>query len=515
MKTYSVMLINAPTPGDSNSSGNYAAFPAMGVVSLGTRLQKEFSDIGVYVEDGGIKTADEIKKRIDRVKPSLVGLSVLTTTYREGLKLAEYAKNEYGSTVVLGDDHASFFPELILQNRSFVDYVAKAEGGEVPLSYIIERELGRNWGLPINDDGEERVYFRTPSGIRSKGFPKFLVSQIYKEPEDIPNLSLIEEELEATRKSYNNKYRKFHRRDKRPVVVNNVRGCANGSLKKRCSYCSIYDLRSNIGNAQFFWDTVKKYNGEHGIDFFFEVCDSFLSFAPYVRRLVDSMPFDPKSREIEFEVYARVNDVANLDDGIDLLKRLNVTRVDLGLDSGDDHMLEYIRKNNKDRRGVLSQAEINYEGVKRLVQAGITVHASFPLGCLGETHQSLDNTVRFIERLAKEFPDHMATLEASELMPLPHSPVWDLILSADKPMFDFEVDGGLEGLLEKANVMVGNDKKEELRSKYASVDLLDTNSLIQDWVENFTHVDLEDIERAKRRVAQIAESISAVYGRAI
>lgn len=515
MVAYSVMLINAPIPGDNNSSGNYAAFPAMGVVSLGTRLQKEFPDINVSVEDGGIKTADEIKIRIDRVKPSLVGLSVLTTTYEEGLKLAEYAKIKYGSTIVLGGDHASFFPELILQNRLFVDYVAEAEGGEVPLSYMVAREMGRNRGLPINNNEEERVYFRTPSGIRSKGFPRFLVSQIYKDHEDIPNLNLIEEELEATRKSYNNKYRKFHRRDKRPVVVNNVRGCANGSLKKRCSYCSIYDLRSNIGNTQFFWDTVQKYNREHGIDFFFEVCDSFLSFVPYIRKLLDSIPFDPRSRDIEFEVYARVNDIVNLDDGIDLLKRLNVTRVDLGLDSGDDHILEYLRKNNKDRRGVLSQAEINYEGVKKLAQAGITIHASFPLGCLGETHQSIDNTIRFIERLAREFPNHMATLEASELMPLPHSPVWDLILSTDKPMFDFEVDGGLEGLLEKANIKIRNDKKEELRSKYASTDLLDTNSLVQDWVENFTHVDWEDIERAKKRVIQIAEGIGAVYGKAI
>ena len=497
-----VLLVNTPNVG--GVAANSGAFPAMGVVSLATRLQKDYPGLEVSVVDGGLRTSESIIGEIDRVKPGIIGISVLTPTYVEGLRLGQYAKGGYGSTVVLGNDHASFFPELILQSRPFVDYVVQAEMGEIPFSYIVGKEICGELNEPLG--GKEKVYFRDGSKVRSVGFPRFSLSELYSGLGDVPNLELILDDLQIARRNYNAKYRAYHSNEKTPVIINNVRGCGNGKL--RCMYCGIYDLSLNVGDPRFFWETVKQYNDEYGVDFFFEPCDSFLSFPKYIKQLIKTKPFDLKAKDIEFEVYARASDVVNIPDAISWLKELNVTRVNLGLDSGDDNMLRFLRKNI---RGV-SASQVNYEAVRRLAEAGITIHASFPLGPLGETDDSLCNTISFVGRISEDFGYSIATLEASELVPLPNSPAWDILLSRESSMFDF--NGGIDAILEETGVDLGADVKEELRGKYDGTDLLDISSLSEDWARYFTHVSFGDIEAAKERIDEIARGIGANCGRA-
>lgn len=520
-----VMLANAPNPEPDSVGrpGNYAMFPAMGVVYLATRLRREYPDLNIKVADGGISGFNEVKKEIDTFKPDLLGLSVLTTTYGEGLKLAEYAKGRYGTTIVMGNDHASFFPEAILRNRPYVDYTIKAEVGEEPISYVVGKELYGRPDDPTPRGGEEAVYSRTDSGIIQTNFPKVKLSNVYAEEDDIPDLNFIPGALRAAKENYNIKYGKYHRSERIPCVINNVRGCGNGEI--RCTYCSIYDLSLNIGSPKFFWKTVDKLNEEHGVNFFFEVCDSFLTFQKYIKTLIQEMPFNPKDRDIEFEVYARANDVVNVKDSVRWLQKMNVTRVNLGIDSGDDNMLRLLRKNNVDRRRarhllnwrlrhVLSPSEINYRAVKMITGTGLaTLHVSFPLGALGETHKSLDNTVKFVNMLSEAAGYRIATIEASELIPLPNSPSWDILLSSDTQTFAFA--GGMEKTLADAGINLSVAAREELRCKYGSTDLLEYDKLARDWIKYFTHITWSDLEWAKESISKIASRIGAAYGNAI
>ena len=510
MENQKILLINSPNPSQGNNAGNYSAFPSLGVVALGTAIKYNFPGLEVKVIDGGTKSTGEIEQVMNEYKPGVTCLSVLTTTYNEGLKLAEYAKNNFDSKVILGNDHASFFPEIILDKRGYVDYVVKAEFGEKLLLDILNCEF---FGKKISGGkGPEKIYMRSPDGkIISASSPKPALEKAIAYYNAVPDISLLIEQLPDYVESYNNKYGKFHSSKRIPFVINNVRGCGNGEY--RCTYCSIYDLGLSSGKSEQFWQIVKRQNEEYGINFFFEVCDSFLTFRKYIKKLIETMPFDPKDKDIEFEVYARANDVVNMKDSIQMLKKLNVTRVNLGLDSGDDNMLKMLRKRNKDNYDGLSSSMINYEAVRKLAEEGITIHASFPLGSLGETKNSLKSTVSFIERMAKDFEPYLATLEASELVPLPDSPCWDMLLGNNDSKFTY--NGGLDGMLKEANVNVTETVMESLREKHSGMDLLDTDLLVQDWVKNFTHVDWQDIEEAKREVQKIAEGIGAVYGRAI
>lgn len=353
------------------------------------------------------------------------------------------------------------------------------------------------------------MFFREKGKLTTVSFPKRRLTQVYNDSASIPNLELILDDLEIAKKNYNAKYGNRHESERRPMIINNVRGCGNG--KRRCIYCGIYDLNLNAGDPNFFWETVESYNAKYGINFFYEVCDSFLSFPKYVQQLIATKPFDPKKKDVGFEVYARANDVVTVPGAISWLKELNVTRVNLGLDSGDDCMLEFLRKNNKN--SIVSPVQINYNAVKRLAEAGISIHASFPLGSLGETQESLENTLGFIEKISGNYGPSIATLEASELVPLPNSPAWDIFLSKENPIFDF--NGGIGRALTEAGIYLDEKTKARLREKYENQDFLKTEELARDWTAYFTHINWGNIERAKERVSKIARGIGAVYGKAL
>jgi radical SAM superfamily enzyme YgiQ (UPF0313 family) len=72
--------------------------------------------------------------------PDVVGVSALTPTYSEALKIADTAK-ACGAKVVLGDDHAIFFSEMILRNRPQIDYVIANDGGEIPFVELVRALL--------------------------------------------------------------------------------------------------------------------------------------------------------------------------------------------------------------------------------------------------------------------------------------------------------------------------------------------------------------------------------------
>ena len=69
--------------------------------------------------------------------------------------------------------------------------------------------------------------------------------------------------------NYNHRFGRFHNKKIFPILINNAKGCVNGI--NHCLYCSIYDLKVQFGDTEFFWQTIKKYYFNHGINFFFEV----------------------------------------------------------------------------------------------------------------------------------------------------------------------------------------------------------------------------------------------------
>lgn len=462
-----IMLVNAPSSRTVETAGNAGCFPPLNLVSLATAVKNAHPALKpeIMIADGSILSTGEIKKRMDRFKPGMIGIGILTPTYREGREIAQYAHG-MGAKVVFGNDHASMMAEGIMESRNYVDYVVKAEEGGAPFSYIVGLENELPITPPDSRNGRKKaaLFFRQGEGVASLEFSeKRLVM--------VPDFGFVSrEDMERYAENYNSRYSRFHRRRRKPGLINNATGCSNG--KRPCIYCAIYDLGLNLGAAGHFWKMVADANEKYGMDFFMETYDNFLSSPRYVRALLgemDKLEIRPAERGIEFEVYARADEILMHRESVEWFKRMNVTRVNLGIDSGDDGVLSALGKNLDTRLG-MRPSEINYRAIERLANAGITFHMSFVLGSLGETQESLGNTVEFARAVAKNFAGMMALVEASELTPLPNSPSW--------------------------RMMYGN---EPLKT-----DEPDMQAVIGEWLGRFTKVSMGMIDDAKEKIGRIA-----------
>src|SRR3989338_165644 len=97
---------------------------------------------------------------------------------------------------------------------------------------------------------------------------------------------------------------------------------------------------------------------------------------------------------IELMVYARALGVVQ-EGRISKMQKIGIKRVNMGLDAGTTEILEAQRKNK-------TTEETNTKAVKLLKNAGMTVHASYIAGALGETQDTLERTIEHMERISSE-----------------------------------------------------------------------------------------------------------------
>lgn len=484
-----VLLANAPNPTDNRNASNYACYPHIGIVQLATATREALGDrVDIQVVDGGISNTETVQQAVRDFAPDVVGISALTPTYSEALKIAETAK-ACGAKVVLGDDHAIFFPEMILRNRPQIDYVIANDGGEIPFVELIRMLLDDTGSL----SEVSSLAYRRDGRIHVNPAPKYALSL----RNTIPDLSFIDDVLDVYADNYRQQFGHLHGHQVRPVTVNNARGCENGY--KRCTYCSIADLTVNTGDPRGFWKTIDQYNREHGINLFFEVYDSFTASPRYVDALIDSTPPHLKRRiddgELQVMVYARALGLTKRNN-VDKLRRLGVTRANIGLDAADPEMLEAQRKNK-------TTGETNLEAIRMLNKAGISVHASYIAGAPGERPETLDRTIAGIRQMLGEV--ELSSVEFSRFIPLPNSPAWDLLVDYERPNF-FKSSEEIDSYLTALGITVTRQDREEMFARFGEKDLLDIDELGAFWADNFTHI----TERyALERIGEVDEMVSA------
>lgn len=102
-----------------------------------------------------------------------------------------------------------------------------------------------------------------------------------------------------------------------------------------------------------------------------------------------------------------VNARANITDEkmLRMLKKAGLRCMVVGFESGNQHILDAVRKNTR-----LEEME---EFARLCEKAGIQVHGDFVIGLPGENHETVEKTVRFARRLP------LSTFQLSIAMPLP------------------------------------------------------------------------------------------------
>jgi len=153
-------------------------------------------------------------------------------------------------------------------------------------------------------------------------------------------------------------------------------------------------------------------------------------------------------------IFARVNTINS--STIQIFRKINVSNIILGLESGDQRMLTATHKG--------TSVKMNKRAVKILGESKIGVFASFILGAPQENKRSLHNTLEFANRIKQLF-DKTGTqfsIKTFFFTPRPGSIAF-------------------RWLLERTGI------------KYLEKDSWNRDELLHDWVDNFCSVGYNEI----------------------
>jgi len=360
MKT--ILLIN-PTwliNNDENLWKKIAScFPSLGLGYLAAVLERDGHKV-FYLDCTAEKIAlSETKERL-RQYPNIdfVGITATTPLIDSALSAAAYAKEVFPNVkVVLGGVHPSVMPDEVLSCGA-VDYVVRDEGEETMLELVNGKADEEILGLSYKRGGK---IIHNP--------PRPLIQNLDTIP--APSYHLM---------PFDKYYPPVGGYKRLPAMsIFATRGCPG-----RCTYCyrtfrGVVRKRS----AENIVDEIKLLQKDYGIK---EICfydDTFTLFKDEIKKfcriIID------KKIDLTWSCFTRVDCVD--EDLLKMMKKAGCHLILFGVESADEQVLKNIKK-------MISLDQVK-EVVKICRKIGIETRASFMIGNIGDTEETVKKTIKF------------------------------------------------------------------------------------------------------------------------
>lgn len=349
-------------------------FPHLGIGYLVSSLRARFGEESVEA----IIVDDDVERWIGEYSPDIVGISSVSQNYARASAYADIAK-KHGLPVICGGVHITMLPSSLSGN---MDIGVVGEGEKTICELVgIFRETG---GFPVAEIKKVKgVVYREDGKIMETGTREPI------SPLDL--LPLPARDLLQIKKS---------------TFLFTSRGCPY-----RCAFCASSRFWSNIRffSAEYVVREISELIEKYGVEHINFQDDLFSADVQRVRDIVALLRARNILGRVKFSCAIRANLVN--DEVIDLLKELGVETIGLGLESGCDKTLKYLK-------GGVSVAD-NYRAVLTIKRHGISVFGSFIIGAPQEDRADILKTLDFIKNSGlDDFGVYVLT-------PFPGTPVWD------------------------------------------------------------------------------------------
>ncbi len=363
-------------------------------------------------------------------KPDIMGMSSVTNAYPEAIRQAEEIRKRIRTHIILGGHHISGHPASM---KAPFDAGVVGEG-EIPLTDMIS-VLGNGGTLDEHAfSGMQSVLYRDRKGNLKVNAMRPLMTA-----EEIPKLNW---ELLPQSEFIRNK---TILRDKSPVSLRwatmfTARGCPY-----KCSFCARQVLWPGHSGFRFFpvervGEEISHLYHHYGVRCIYILDDTFVVSKPRLRALIEELRRRDLLGKISFfRLYVRANLVDP--EMVSLLKEFGAVSVSMGIESGSENMLKYLKS------GPLKVADVK-RAVQLFADAHIHISASFMIFSPNETAQDLDDTYALASWIAEN--DYTYELEVYRTSPMPGTKLWadaitmGVIDPDNVPWQDFLVKTGLK-----------------------------------------------------------------------
>jgi len=321
----------------------------------------------VKILDMGVTTFDtnELEQYLLTCRPRIVGLTATTIAVSDAARVAGIVKKILPDTLtVIGGPHISCAPEATIKRYPEFDIGVIGEG-EITMLELL------SLSNPLKGDFSkiDGLIWRDDNGI-SFSKPRELIKDLDWLP--LPAVDLFPD----LKSSYIPPY--FSVKRTPAVTVMTTRGCPG-----KCTFCTnaIHGRVIRQYSLDYLFEYTYLLTQKYGIKEFQINDDTFTvnrrRVIEFCQRLID------EKIDLTWSCLSRVSGITL--EMLELMKKAGCWQIGYGIESGDQEMLNSLKKGIK-----LEQVRKTIEMTK---QAGISIKGFFMMGLPGETHESLKKTL--------------------------------------------------------------------------------------------------------------------------
>jgi len=338
----------------------------LGLGYIASVLRKNGHTVSIMDLNAENRSFPELEKDLGASDCDVIGIGGLTTTYSFIKEFSALAKKVKPKTkVIAGNMVSTAHPELLMENSS-VD-ICVIDEGEETMTELANR-LGE---FPDIENIKGIVFRKGPVLVRTP--PRNRIKDLDSLPFPAWDLFPMETYITST----------IHREfGKRSINITAVRGCPF-----QCIYCSRpFGPSVYMRSPDSVISEIRELKKCYGVEFISFTDDLFTINRKWLKSLCDAMIREDLG--IGWAASARVNLVDR-----DILGKMKLAGCEIlgyGFESGSQKILDNMKKGVK-----VEQAE---RAIQMTRKAGIAIEGSFMIGMIGETAETVKETVDFIKR---------------------------------------------------------------------------------------------------------------------
>ena len=345
--------------------------PPLGIAYLAGYIKKyskiDKPDINI------IDREDPIKK-CKQVKPDIFGIGAMSTNFLDANILAGKIKQEHNIPGVIGGEHISLVPEELKNSNFDIAVIGEGERTMTELHdlYTEKNEFKKEDLMKVNG-----IVFKDEKNNLIYTSPRKQIQPIDDIP--FPDRDML-------------KMKEVYLVPRRAASVDNIgvyatlftsRGCPY-----TCSFCAPIKFwkTTRLHSPEYVADEVEMLVNKYKVDGIHIFDDLFAVSAIRVKKIADLI--QERKINVRFSLQSRTNlaDRERLHD----LKRMGVTHISYGFETGSEKMLQYLKRN-------AVSMENHRNAVKLSKEYGFHVGGSFIIGSPTDTKEDMIATITLIK----------------------------------------------------------------------------------------------------------------------
>jgi len=365
------LFVNAINP----SKEIETLYPPLGIGYLISNLKLNFGEDSIEFRI----IEENVENQIRKFNPQIVGISAVSQNYNRAIEYAKIAK-KYKLPVICGGVHISAMPSSLTEQMD----VGILGEGEETICELFGIFKSKGEFRPMDLQKIRGLVYRDENGKICLTSKRELIQPMDRIP--LPDRSLL--------------------RIKSHTYMFTSRGCPY-----RCIFCasSRFWDKVRIFSAHYVVNEIEYLINLYGVKTISFYDDLFIVDKKRMKEILKLLEERNILGKVIFGCQARANLID--DEVVQLLKKVGVKSICLGLESGCDSTLKYLKGN-------VNIAD-NQTAIKTIRKYNLNIFGSFVIGSPEETKEDIIKTLKFVRK------SPLNGFDVYVLTPFPGTPVWD------------------------------------------------------------------------------------------